>query len=79
MKTVIVYGPAACGKTRNKYEIAKHFGCDTVVDEWSEDRPMIQDALHLTTMKPTETTDATVVSFEDVICKIENPIYPSPS
>ena len=74
MKTVIVYGPPRCGKTRNKASLAKHFGCDTVVDGWSEDQPIVQGALHLALKKPIETT---VISFEDVIGKIENPIMPT--
>lgn len=32
MKHVLVYGPQACGKTRNKDSLAKAFGCRSIVD-----------------------------------------------
>lgn len=32
MKHVVIYGPAACGKTRNKSKLAKAFGCHNIVD-----------------------------------------------
>jgi hypothetical protein len=33
-KSIIVYGPQGCGKTRWAERIAKHFGLATVVDDW---------------------------------------------
>jgi DNA polymerase III delta prime subunit len=33
MKHVVVYGPAGCGKTRNKNAIAKALGCRNVKEE----------------------------------------------
>jgi hypothetical protein len=33
MKHVVVYGPAACGKTRNKGALAKAYGCSNIMDE----------------------------------------------
>lgn len=33
MKHIVVYGPQACGKTRNKKAIAKAYGCRNIVDE----------------------------------------------
>lgn len=32
MKHVVITGPQACGKTRNKAALAKHFGCQNIVD-----------------------------------------------
>jgi hypothetical protein len=32
--TVLVHGPAGCGKTRNAEAIRQHFGCEGVIDEW---------------------------------------------
>lgn len=32
MKHVLVYGPPACGKTRNAAALAKAFGCPHIVD-----------------------------------------------
>lgn len=36
MKHVVVYGPAACGKTRNKGALARAFGCRNIMDEVQE-------------------------------------------
>lgn len=36
MKHVIVYGPQGCGKTRNKEQLARKFGCETLVDGVSD-------------------------------------------
>lgn len=33
MKHVVIYGPQACGKTRNKAALAKAYGCGNIVDE----------------------------------------------
>ncbi len=32
--SVIVYGPQACGKTRNAERLRKGFGMDRVIDDW---------------------------------------------
>lgn len=32
--SVIVYGPQACGKTRNAERLRKGFGLDRVMDDW---------------------------------------------
>lgn len=34
MKHVVVYGPAACGKTRNSAALAKAYGCEKIVEEF---------------------------------------------
>lgn len=34
MKTLIIYGPAGCGKTRYAERIRKHFNLDRVFDDW---------------------------------------------
>ena len=34
MNNVIIYGPAGCGKTRNKYALARYYGKGRVVDEF---------------------------------------------
>ena len=33
MRHVLVHGPKACGKTRNKDQLAKAFGCRAIVDD----------------------------------------------
>lgn len=34
-RSVVVYGPQACGKTRNAKALAEHFGLSTIVDDWN--------------------------------------------
>lgn len=38
--TWIVWGPAGCGKTRNRDAIVKHFGASGFVDDWSPGKGM---------------------------------------
>lgn len=48
-RTVIVYGPMMCGKTRNRQALAAHFGVEKIVDDWDPSRSRLVDgALHLT-------------------------------
>lgn len=54
--TVIIYGPAGCGKSHNARRIAEHFGCTSVIDDLGE-YPRPQDilctgALHITHQRP---------------------------
>lgn len=37
-KSVIVYGPKGCGKTRNAERLRAHFGLDHVIDDWAPGR-----------------------------------------
>jgi len=32
--TIIIYGPMACGKTRNADALRKHYGCIGIVDDF---------------------------------------------
>ena len=34
-RTVIVHGPAGCGKTRNAEKLMRHFGMNRIVDDWT--------------------------------------------
>jgi hypothetical protein len=56
MKTVILYGPPASGKTRNADKIAEHFGCHRIVDNFNYPYLPVKDyiygALHITCCKP---------------------------
>jgi hypothetical protein len=66
MKTVIVHGPRACGKTRNAARIAAYFGIDTIVDDWDERRHEITiGAIHLTN-EPVRKTSFRCVNFADL-------------
>lgn len=48
MSTVIIYGPAASGKSQASEEVANCFGCETIVDEWRPQDALVTGALHLT-------------------------------
>lgn len=48
MSTVIIYGPAGSGKSQASKEVAKRFGCETIVDEWLPQDSLVTGALHLT-------------------------------
>ena len=48
MSAVIVYGPMASGKTRNKHALARHFGKSTIVDDYNGRDPLPPSALALT-------------------------------
>ena len=48
-RTVVVYGPHACGKTRNAEALRKGFGLDRVIDDWNgRDQVPMRGALVLT-------------------------------
>lgn len=54
-KSVIVYGPQRCGKTRAAQRIAKHFGLSRIVDDWDgRERPQLTGTLYLTNQVPPE-------------------------
>lgn len=51
--SVIVYGPQACGKTRHRLAIQKHFGLPEVRDNWGPtETPRTFDTLYLTSFEP---------------------------
>ena len=68
MTTVIVYGPQACGKTRNSEALKRHFGCNCIVDDWNGRAALRDGDLALTNAfierKP---NGAHLVSFDDAM------------
>ena len=46
--SVIVYGPAGCGKTHNAKRLMKHFGMSRVIDEWKPGDEIPDNCLMLT-------------------------------
>lgn len=77
MKTsVIVFGPQACGKTRNAEKLKQHFGLDRVIEH--EDYPPNQllpttGALILTNRTPPpELPDFIVVEFDAAMSQLAN-------
>jgi hypothetical protein len=64
--TVIVYGPPACGKTRASGFLARHFGCDSIVDGWNGRDVLPPNCLALTVEKPA-LQGARVFAFHDAM------------
>lgn len=68
---IIVFGPRACGKTRNKRVLAQMLGCGVVVDDWRPDQFLVPGALHLTDADPRQfgplRLSATVLSYENLV------------
>lgn len=61
--TIVVYGPKACGKTRNAAALAAHFNVWVVVDDWLPGQhKLTPGALHLTYV-PHPKVDAKVYAF----------------
>ena len=47
-RTIVVYGPKACGKTKHRDALARHFGCTRIVDDFDQHRDRLTPgALHL--------------------------------
>lgn len=63
MKKIVVYGPPACGKTRNAEALAAHFEVDIVVDDFDPRRHrLVPGALHLAHV-PYEGSEARSFNF----------------
>lgn len=66
-KSVIVYGPQGCGKTKNASLLRRKFNLQNVIDGWDVNIKIPREgALVLTNTKPDEKKfkDFTVMSFE---------------
>jgi hypothetical protein len=74
-KAAIIYGPPACGKTRNAAALMRFLGCATIVDDWrtrNRAQPLVRGALHLTQNCPLDVDDRVVVrSFAEVMSEME--------
>jgi|GEM_PF-4781990 len=53
-KSIVVYGPPMCGKTRNSEKLRAHFGLDRVVDDWNGKRFEDEGVLYLTNLNATD-------------------------
>lgn len=71
MTTVIVYGEMRCGKTLNANAIARHFGCDAIVDDFNpRHHALLHGALHLTNCPPKDAAhyddEVVIVAYEKI-------------
>lgn len=73
LRSVIVYGPQGCGKTRNAEALRIHFGLSTVceADEWKV-QPPLTDALILTNATPPDEVRRKL-SFEEAMARLQGP------
>lgn len=51
-KSILIVGPASCGKTLHAEALRQHFGCDTVHDDWQPSHGIVRGALMLTNRRP---------------------------
>ena len=64
---LVIYGPQACGKTRNAERLKRAFGARRVVDEWVPGDPLPPDAIALTNCDGDELPPRRSISFSDAM------------
>lgn len=64
-KPLIIYGPEGCGKTRYAQVLARHFGKEIIIDDWSGHNPKTAtlDALYLTNEDLSDSNDSRPIPF----------------
>lgn len=73
MRTILIFGPAGCGKTHNAERLRQHFGCTGVIDPWWNE--FLYGYLHLTNAPPQHhflIRGVEYISFADAMKEIEN-------
>lgn len=69
MNGVVLYGPQACGKTRNSHALMVHLGMSKVQDDYVPGQPVQDNTLHLTSM-PCEGA----LDYSEVISQLQHPL-----
>lgn len=65
-RSVVVFGPQGCGKTRNAEALAAHFGLRFVVDDWDpKHHCLVRGALHLS-HAPSKSDTARSFDFDTI-------------
>lgn len=54
LKTVILSAPQGWGKTHKAHALQQEFGCTSVIEEWEPQQALQPNALHLTSLHPSE-------------------------
>lgn len=78
-KSIVVYGPQGCGKTRNASAIAKAFGLREIVDDWSPRSAVLkrqsEGTLFLTSepLRPNEFGQR-VYSFDEAMSRVRKQV-----
>lgn len=71
MKSVIVYGPPACGKTRNAQALLNGFGLDRLEDDWEGQHYQSIGVLYLTNHVPARFSSyRRVFSFKEALAYV---------
>lgn len=52
MKTILIVGPAGCGKTLHAEALRQHFQCSRIMDQWRPGDGLMPGALILTSFQP---------------------------
>ena len=64
-RTVIVYGPQGCGKSKAASRLMRQFGCAQLVDDWDGESPLPDGALALTNRQPPYAVQGRIVAFDE--------------
>ncbi len=73
-RSVIVYGPHMCGKTRNAERLRKGFGMDRVIDGWHVGLAVPQRGALVLTNDPASMAahdPFEFVTFDDAMARVE--------
>ncbi|PPE75444.1 hypothetical protein C3942_00685 [Solimonas fluminis] len=72
-RSIIVFGPPGCGKTRDRKRIAKHYRLTRIRDNWDPTQVFTSvDTLHLTNAPPPgDGRDRRVISYQDAMFQVE--------
>lgn len=66
--TVFIRGPQGCGKGIHAPIMARHFGCEQIIDDWNGTDPVPADALVLTNLEAfSPPPGATVMPFAEAM------------
>jgi hypothetical protein len=78
--TVVIHGPQGCGKTRRAQALARHFGCERIVDDWDGVSELQPDVLALTSadsIRPLP--DSRVIAFDVAEMSLQWSATPDPT
>jgi hypothetical protein len=82
-QSVIVFGPAGCGKTRHAQQLKQHLGMQNVVDDWVYHDPLPPNTLVLTNDPRVNADTACAVAFSSLVALLavddERTASPAPS
>jgi hypothetical protein len=67
MKSVIIYGPQGCGKTRNAAMLMRYFGLKRVIEEYHYGKFPLHGALVLLNARPHIDDARRIYSYDEIM------------